>query len=83
MINIIDCLTRNYTKEMKQNFENLGKGKKRQCYFVEYDTYGQHGSNIDYVMLTKKQLDYYENKFENNSGFLTDNLMSAYYYVND
>lgn len=53
---------------------------KKTYYFVRYDRYGQHGTNIEPVELTEQE--YLDNK-DSDSGVWFDNYSSALYYVQD
>ena len=59
--------------------------KKYRYYFVPDDYYGQHGTDIFEIYLTKEEADKIgETRIYNNKrGFLTNSYRSALYYVQD
>lgn len=54
--------------------------RKKIYYYVENDSYGQHGTNIVELAMTKKEA---ENFKATHYGFLTDSYISALYYTQD
>jgi len=54
--------------------------KTKTYYFVEYDAWGQHGTDIDTLHLTKQQAEELRAK---RTGFLTDSYVGALYYTQD
>lgn len=59
--------------------------KKKTYYFVEDDAFGQHGTTINEVKLTKDEyLTVCKTRLLNNQrGFITANYISALYYTQD
>ena len=80
--------TQNYNSSLvefikKTTFRN--KNTKKTYYFVEDDSYGQHGDYIEEIKLNKQEYNYASNNRQYNGrrGFLTDSYVSAVYYTND
>lgn len=72
--------------------ENLQKGKvefndeiKGKYYFVPDDSYGQHGTDILEIYLTKEEANKIQQTriYNNERGFLTNSYRSALYYTQD
>lgn len=61
---------------------NHEKNRKKPCYIIEPDIYGQRGTNIDRIELTKREYKKRENDRALNY-FITDDYATALYYTQD
>ena len=59
--------------------------KTKTYYFVPDDCYGQHGTDIYEIKLTKQEANKITQTriYNNMQGFLTDKYISALYYTQD
>ena len=90
----IEVLTHilNEEKEHILMLKNLQKGKvefndeiKGKYYFIPDDSYGQHGTDIFEIYLTKEEANKVQETriYNNERGFLTKSYASALYYTQD
>lgn len=86
---LINYITENeYNNEIVDFIQNTifrNRNTKKTYYFVEDNSYGQHGDFIEEIKLNEIEYNYSQNTRTLNGkrGFLTGKYISALYYVND